>query len=50
MFASSNLVPLVFFGILILIGYASVALTIYELVLGIPYVGDRSDIIEPSEN
>ena len=50
MFASSNLVPIVFFGVLIIIGYSSVALTIYELVLGIPYVGDRSDIIEPGKN
>ena len=47
-FAPSNLGPLLFFGALILGGYASVVLTVYELVKGVPYVGNRPDILNPN--
>ena len=47
-FAPSNLLPVLFFGVLILGGYGSVVLTVYELIKGIPYVGDRTDILNPS--
>ena len=47
-FAPSNLLPVLFFGVLILGGYGSVVLTVYELIKNIPYVGDRTDILNPS--
>ena len=46
-FAPSNLGPVLFFGALILGGYASVVLTVYEMILGKKFVGDRSDILNP---
>ena len=46
-FAPSNLGPVLFFGALILGGYASVVLTVYEMVVGVPVVGDRPDILNP---
>ena len=43
--AKENLFPLIFFGILIAIGYLSVISTIYMLSLGKSYIGDRPDIL-----
>lgn len=47
-YAPINLLPILFFGTLILGGYSSVVLTVYELIKGIPYIGDRTDILRPS--
>ena len=49
-FAPSNLGPVLFFGALILGGYASVVLTVYEMVVGVKFIGeggDRPDILNP---
>ena len=47
-FSPSNLGPVIFFGALILGGYSSVVLTVYELVKGVPFVGSRPDILNPN--
>lgn len=39
------MVPILFFGSLILLGYSSVILTLYLMVTGKSYIGDRPDII-----
>ena len=44
-FKPYNLARLCFFVPLILAGYMSVVCTVYELVLGVAYIGDRPDII-----
>ena len=46
-FAPSNLGPVLFFGTLILGGYASVVLTVYGMIMGVKFVGDRPDILNP---
>ena len=46
-FSPSNLGPVLFFGTLILGGYSSVVLTVYELVKGVAFVGSRPDILRP---
>ena len=43
--AKENLFPLIFFGILIAIGYMSVISTVYMLACGDSYIGYRPDII-----
>ena len=43
--ALENLAPLLFFGVLIILGYGSVVSTVYMLVMGEPYIGNRPDII-----
>ena len=40
-----NLWPLMFFSVLIVIGYSSVLSTIWMLAHGEKYLGDRSDIL-----
>ena len=40
-----NLAPLLFFGVLICLGYSSVISTIYMLAMGDKYLGDRPDIL-----
>jgi len=47
-FHPDNLVPVLFFGCLITIGYSSVVLTIYEMATGQKVVGDRADVLRPS--
>jgi len=46
--AMKNLLPLLFFGILIVIGYTSVIITVYTIVKGEAYMGkvkgNRPDI------
>jgi hypothetical protein len=39
-----NLLALLFFGSLMIIGYISVFVTLYEIIKGIPYIGDRPDL------
>ena len=43
--ACQNLAPLIFFGLLICMGYLSVISTVYMLVQGKSYLGDRTDIL-----
>jgi len=43
--AWQNLAPLLFFGTLISLGYASVFSTVYMLATGRQYLGDRPDIL-----
>lgn len=43
--ACENLFPLIFFSILILIGYGSVVETVIMLIMGKQYFGDRPDIL-----
>ena len=40
----SNLLPLLFYGTLTLAGYFSVVMTLYMIVTGKQYMGDRPDI------
>ena len=40
----SNLIPILFFGTLTLAGYVSVVITLYMIVTGKQYMGDRPDI------
>lgn len=40
-----NLLPIIFFGSLIIIGYTSVVITITEMVTGKQVLGNRPDII-----
>lgn len=42
--APDNLAALLFFGTLMVIGYTSVVVTVYEMVNHIPYIGTRSDL------
>ena len=43
--ALQNLGPLLFFGCFICLGYGSVCSTVYMLVTGKQYLGDRPDIL-----
>jgi len=43
--AMKNLAPLIYFGILICMGYCSVISTVYMLAMGKSYLGDRPDIL-----
>ena len=39
-----NLLPIMFFGLLTIIGYTSVAITFYLMATGKQWVGDRPDL------
>ena len=43
--AWENLAPIMFFGVLISVGYLSVFSTVYMLACGKTYLGDRPDIL-----
>ena len=47
-FHLDNFIPILFFGTLIIVGYSSVILTIYEISTGVKFIGDRTDILRPS--
>ena len=40
-----NIAPIIYFAPLILAGYMSVGTTVYTLITGTPYIGNRTDII-----
>lgn len=44
LFSGLNFAAFLFFGILMILGYTSVVVTVYEMVNGISYIGDRSDL------
>lgn len=44
-YSGYNLITLICFSVLTAIGYASVIITIYELVMGVNIVGDRPDVL-----
>ncbi len=45
--AIDNFSALIFFGILMVIGYTSVIVTIYEMINGITHIGYRPDLTPP---
>lgn len=41
-----NLTAIIFFGLLIFIGYFSVLVTLYEMVKGVGYIGEDKDLLD----